>query len=41
MVDFQSFGKIARYSKEVFVTEKIDGTNGQIFIQDGVMKERV
>jgi len=38
MVDFQSFGKIARYSKEVFVTEKIDGTNGQIFIQDGVMK---
>lgn len=32
MVEFKDFQKIARYSREVIVTEKIDGTNAQIFI---------
>jgi hypothetical protein len=36
MTDFRDFGKISRYSREVTVTEKIDGTNGQITItEDG------
>lgn len=29
---FESFGKIARYNREVCVTEKIDGTNAQVYI---------
>ena len=34
---FVGFPKIARLSREVIITEKIDGTNGQIFIgEDGV-----
>jgi hypothetical protein len=32
MNDFQEFPKIARLSREVIVTEKIDGTNGQVMI---------
>ncbi len=32
MTDFIEFPKIARYSREVIVTEKIDGSNAQIFI---------
>jgi len=32
MTEFKEFPKIARFSREVIVTEKIDGTNGQIFI---------
>lgn len=36
MTDFYEFPKIARYSREVIVTEKIDGTNASIFIgEDG------
>jgi len=36
MTEFQMFPKIARYSREVIVTEKIDGTNACIFIgEDG------
>lgn len=36
MTEFQMFPKIARYSREVIVTEKIDGTNASIFIgEDG------
>jgi hypothetical protein len=31
-IEFNGFSKIARYSRECIVTEKIDGTNGQIFI---------
>jgi hypothetical protein len=31
-MDFQGFPKIPRYSRECCITEKIDGTNGQIFI---------
>lgn len=35
-MEFVEFPKIARYSREVIVTEKIDGTNGQITIgEDG------
>ena len=30
---FQEFPKIARLSREIVVTEKIDGTNAQVFIQ--------
>jgi len=32
--EFQEFPKIARLSREAIVTEKIDGTNGQILITD-------
>lgn len=32
--EFVPFPKMARYSREVIVTEKIDGTNGQIYIGD-------
>jgi hypothetical protein len=32
-MDFLSFPKIARLSREVIVTEKIDGTNAQVFIR--------
>ena len=32
MTEFQGFPKIARYSRECVITEKIDGTNAQIFI---------
>jgi len=35
-MEFVGFPKIARYSREVVVTEKIDGTNAQIYIgEDG------
>ena len=34
MKEFIEFKKIARLSREVIVTEKIDGTNGQIYIGD-------
>lgn len=33
MIEFVEFPKIARLSREVIVTEKIDGTNAQIFIE--------
>lgn len=37
--DFQDFPKMARLSREMIVTEKIDGTNAQIFItSDGEIK---
>lgn len=32
--DFESFGKIPRLSREIVITEKIDGTNGQILIRE-------
>lgn len=34
MIDFVGFPKIARYSRKVIVTEKIDGTNAQIYIPE-------
>jgi hypothetical protein len=36
MTEFMKFNKIARFSREVIITEKIDGTNAQIYIgEDG------
>jgi hypothetical protein len=36
--EFEKFGKIARLSREIVVTEKIDGTNAQVWIgDDGVV----
>ena len=32
MIDFEGFPKIARLSREIIITEKIDGTNAQIVI---------
>lgn len=34
MSDFQDFPKMARWSRDVVITEKIDGTNAQVFISD-------
>lgn len=33
MVEFTEFDKISRLNREVIVTEKIDGTNGQVLIR--------
>jgi hypothetical protein len=33
-VPFTEFPKISRYSREVVVTEKIDGTNAQVYVND-------
>src|SRR5271170_4782953 len=33
-IPFVEFPKIARYSREVVCSEKIDGSNGQIYIND-------
>ena len=33
-MEFFSFQKIGRFDKEIVVTEKIDGTNAQIYIED-------
>lgn len=39
MTDFVEFPKMARLSRDVIVTEKIDGTNAQIFItEDGQIR---
>ena len=32
--EIEGFGKIARWNREVIVTEKIDGTNAQILVND-------
>jgi RNA ligase len=34
MAEFQDFPKMARWSREIIVTEKIDGTNAQVFIDE-------
>jgi hypothetical protein len=34
MTEFEGFGKIARLSRMMTITEKIDGTNAQVFIGD-------
>ena len=41
MAEFIGFPKIARLSREIVITEKIDGTNGCIFIggEDGEFLE--
>lgn len=33
-IPYPSFPKIARYSRDVIVTEKIDGTNAQVYVTD-------
>lgn len=33
-MEFQGFPKMSRLSRDVIVTEKIDGTNAQIFISE-------
>lgn len=33
MSDFQSFPKISRYFRDIVITEKLDGTNGQVYIK--------
>lgn len=33
VMEFQEFEKISRLNREVIVTEKIDGTNGQVLIR--------
>lgn len=39
MNDFVQFPKIARLSREIIITEKIDGTNSQVFIgEDGSIR---
>lgn len=38
-MDFQEFPKMARYSREVIVSEKIDGTNAAVVIEDGLINE--
>lgn len=39
MITFVEFPKIPRLSREVIVTEKIDGTNASIFIQNEALEE--
>lgn len=34
-MEFEKFAKIHRYSRECIITEKIDGTNAQIYIASG------
>lgn len=36
---FIEFPKMARFSREIVITEKIDGTNASIFIQDLILEE--
>lgn len=39
MSDFEDFPKMARLSRRVIISEKLDGTNAQVFIgEDGMMK---
>ncbi len=39
MIEFKEFPKMPRLSREVIVTEKIDGTNASIFIQNEALEE--
>lgn len=40
MVPFREWPKMARLSREIIITEKIDGTNSSIFIQQEVLETR-
>lgn len=40
-IAFEAFPKIARMRRNIVVTEKIDGTNAQIYIADGVDLDQV
>ena len=37
-MEFKEFPKLARLSREIVITEKIDGTNASIFIQNRVLE---
>lgn len=37
MTDFIPFPKIARLNRDIVITEKLDGTNAQVFIDDATM----
>lgn len=39
MIEFKEFPKMARLSRDVTITEKIDGTNASIFIQNEALEE--
>lgn len=39
-MEFEPFPKIARFSREVIITEKIDGTNAQVWISDDATEIR-
>lgn len=36
LINFKQFSKIPRLSRDIIITEKIDGTNGQIYILDSL-----
>jgi len=38
-MDFEGFPKITRLSRECVITEKIDGTNAQVWIRPGILGE--
>ncbi len=38
-MEFKEFPKMPRFSREIIITEKIDGTNASIFIQNIVLEE--
>ena len=38
-MNFIEFPKMARLSREAIITEKIDGTNASIFIQNEFLEE--
>ncbi len=39
-LEFNEFPKIARLSREIVITEKLDGTNASIFIQNEALEEK-
>lgn len=40
-MQFKEFPKMARLSREIVITEKIDGTNASVFIQDIALEEDI
>ena len=38
--EFQEFKKIPRLSRDIIITEKLDGTNGVIYIGEAIRVER-
>ncbi len=38
-MEFKEFPKLSRFSRDIVITEKIDGTNAQIFIQKTILEE--
>ena len=40
-LEFKEFPKLSRFSREIIITEKIDGTNASIFIQNSTLEEDI